>query len=290
MPPKLFIHIGAHKTGTTSIQRACWKDRSTLAEHGVLYPESNIYHFGHHRLAFALKKKRDPAKGDIPDLNQEIMALRKAIDQNPQDRILISSEAFFVSPPDGLTCLRDGLDGIETEIIAFVRRQDDYLLSFYNHSARKIGNNFTRPLRTHVANPRGISREISFLHWLQRWQRVFGSNAVHLRRYEDCDPLKALLNTIELSGDLITSAKRANPSAPGAVVEAVRFAKRIGFSCSAQKAVRDRAKRVFANWPARRLSSTKRKLILDAFAEENSEMFKSFGMENTYQAIGKNRL
>ena len=35
---QIILHVGMHKTGTTSIQNNCYRQRKTLAEHGIIYP------------------------------------------------------------------------------------------------------------------------------------------------------------------------------------------------------------------------------------------------------------
>lgn len=287
MARSLYIHIGAHKTATTAIQRACWQGRPALAQNDVLYPKTNIYHFGHHRLAFALKSRHDPKRGDIPDVAEEIEALRNAIEGAEQSRALISSEAFFVMPRAKLKHLRTALDGIDVRVIAFVRRQDDYLLSLYNQNARMIGNDFTRPLRTHVANPRGIGGEISYLRWLNLWREVFGADAVHLLRYEDRDPLAAVLDIVGLPEGLITTRSGVNVSSPAVVVETVRLAKRLGLPRWAQLVIHSTARRMFSGWPKRQLSNTQRARIIDEFSDENERLFATFGMRNTYRLESK---
>jgi hypothetical protein len=45
-PSRVFVHIGAPKTGTTFVQNVLWRNRETLAADGVLYPyESRHEHF-----------------------------------------------------------------------------------------------------------------------------------------------------------------------------------------------------------------------------------------------------
>src|SRR5258706_13501853 len=45
-----YIHIGPHKTGTTSIQWFLKENRAELLKHGYLVPESGSIHGGHHQL------------------------------------------------------------------------------------------------------------------------------------------------------------------------------------------------------------------------------------------------
>lgn len=44
--PKLVLHIGLHKTGTTSIQYSCNKNRHVLYGNSIAYPESSVLTLG----------------------------------------------------------------------------------------------------------------------------------------------------------------------------------------------------------------------------------------------------
>ncbi|KPP88004.1 MAG: Sulfotransferase domain [Rhodobacteraceae bacterium HLUCCO07] len=280
----LNIHIGAHKTATTALQSTFLRNSEILAQNGILYPDSNRLHFAHHRLSFALRGLKDHKHDDVPDFNIEIAELRKAIEDSPQPQIFISSEEFFVCSAKQLHRLHKALDlPINIRIIATIRRQDDYLLSVYNQRSKTIGNGFIRPLRWHVQNPRDINREISFFSHLKRWRKEFGANSVKLLRYEDGEPLAAMLEILGLPEKLITAPnKRVNQSTPSAVAEAVRVAKCLRLPRSGQIMVRELATRIFSGGKRRALSDTERRKILVEFASENDAMFSTFGMENTY--------
>lgn len=280
--PILYLHIGAHKTATTTVQGSFRRERDLLARHGLLYPMSNCYHFAQHRLAFALKGQRDPARGDRPKLAAEVTELRAAMEAQPLRHTFVSSEGFFATPERRLRELRAALDFAEVRVIAMVRRQDSYLLSLYNQHVMQLGNRFTLPLREHVSNPRGIAREISFLPWLKGWQEIFGQDAVRLLRYEDDDPLRAILDTLGLPGTLVTAPGRANVSAPAAATEVVRLAKRLRLPRWLQAVVAKASIQLCAGGPKPQLTETDRRRILEEFAADNEAMFAAFGMENTY--------
>ncbi len=46
----LVLHIGTHKTGTTAIQNAFWRNSVGLEKHRVIYPRLHRRHTGHHGL------------------------------------------------------------------------------------------------------------------------------------------------------------------------------------------------------------------------------------------------
>lgn len=285
MSRTLHIHIGAHKTATTMLQAAFLRNAEVLAENGVLYPETNRLHFAHHRLPFALRGRRDHKRGDVPDFDIEIAALRKAIERSSQRQIFISSEEFFVSSAKQLRKLHRALNFTSViRIIASIRRQDDYLLSVYNQNSKTIGNGFTRPLPWYVENPRTINREISFLSHLEKWRDEFGADSVSLLRYEDGEPLATMLGILGLPKSLIKAPERhVNQSMPSATVETVRLAKRLGLSLRAQSIIRSAASRVFAGWPKGQLTDAQRARIIAEFTDENERLFAAFGMTNTYR-------
>ena len=51
---RIILHIGVYKTGTTAVQSFLARNRSALAEQGVLYPESFTRFDAHHPLPWAL--------------------------------------------------------------------------------------------------------------------------------------------------------------------------------------------------------------------------------------------
>ena len=37
---KLWLHVGAHKTGTTALQDNLWRSRNVLSQYGIIYPDN----------------------------------------------------------------------------------------------------------------------------------------------------------------------------------------------------------------------------------------------------------
>ncbi|MEA5390971.1 hypothetical protein VB738_06815 [Cyanobium gracile UHCC 0139] len=133
---QVFIHIGTHKTGTTSLQ-ACLRTWSPeLAASGLLVPSAGTLSAtsGHHNLAFQLAgdSRYDPALGGLSELVAE---LRLASNLPHPRRAVISSEDFccLVEKPDGLHRLESTLrrEGHTVTWVMFLRRADDYSESLY---------------------------------------------------------------------------------------------------------------------------------------------------------------
>ena len=151
--PKLLLHIGTHKTGTTSIQRFCGANRDALRERGIWYPPADVgkfpSHYAHHRIAHAIAD-RDP-EFDASDAAHFFRRVRKQM--KPGEVCLISAEPMYrhMLPdpyPDGgpakleleeansrfdryAETVRDNLGSFDVTVLVMLRRQDSFLESLY---------------------------------------------------------------------------------------------------------------------------------------------------------------
>ena len=70
----LVLHIGGHRTGSTSIQAALHSSKSKLLSSGVLYPATGLQNVAHHTLAIALRETEasQPFEAMLEDLSREV--------------------------------------------------------------------------------------------------------------------------------------------------------------------------------------------------------------------------
>lgn len=119
--PRLFIHAGMHKTGTTYVQSLCNKNRVRLREGGVLYPPDALRpQPAHHGLPAALRSgcaDDDPALRWLRDLDAA------------REPILLSSETFCSLDAAALRRVRDALPNHTVVPILFFREWTAGLLS-----------------------------------------------------------------------------------------------------------------------------------------------------------------
>lgn len=149
---KLVIHIGTHKTATTTIQTTLNRNRASLRKSGIWYPSypeilpdvSN--HYAHLDLAKGLMSESNKFTPEQVAQFFEVLH-KKATAAGDVDTVLISSEPFYrgqtrTEAPywerrdEYIRNLRSLLPFDEPEVVIVLRRQDDYLESLYNEQVK----------------------------------------------------------------------------------------------------------------------------------------------------------
>jgi hypothetical protein len=132
-PRVAYIHIGTHKTGTTSLQAMLGANSTALRDAGVYVPMTGRIDRGfgaHHNIAWELggDPRFDPRHGTIE-------ALWREIDAANAPAVCISSEDFELLhvDPAAMELLRVGFLalGYQPTIVLWLRPQADYLESLY---------------------------------------------------------------------------------------------------------------------------------------------------------------
>lgn len=278
---ELILHIGAHKTATTTLQKALSQSKSLLRRANIIYPQIAWFQYAQHRLAFSLKNITDPARGDLPDPITEIAALNNTLARNPGQRVLISSEELFTLRPDALELLRDNLVAPKIRIIACVRRPDEMLLSIYNQKVKTPTNKFAFMLRHFLERPRAIDADLSYGIQLGKWMDCFGDDKMTVFTYEEGKPVDVFFGLLGLDAPVLKDPDE-NRSVPAQVCEIMRIAKATEFDKSLQQKLFNLAAVQFEGAPQYSLSYEQRLGILNAFAPEYDAIFARLGRENPY--------
>jgi hypothetical protein len=129
--PLFIIHVGLHKTGTTSIQNFLAKNALELKRNGFLYPNGGCPEnsSAHHNLAWQLAgdKRFNPAYGTVEKVVNETV--------NFPGNIIISSEDFenILGDTDRILPLTENviLSGRDIILVIYVRDQVSYAESLY---------------------------------------------------------------------------------------------------------------------------------------------------------------
>lgn len=188
---RVLLHIGLEKTGSTSIQFALARSRERLAAAGRLYPRS-AGRFSHVKLyCYASQGPLDEIKGQLGLRGpEELAAFRAGLERELAEEaarsgageLLLSNEhcSSRLLQAEELARLKALLDGLgdETRVLVYLRPQWDLLASHYSTYVKTGG---TRPLE--FPGEKALAGQYDFRAVIERWQAVFGAEAVTVRRY-----------------------------------------------------------------------------------------------------------
>lgn len=132
-----YLHVGPHKSGTTSIQWFLQENRTELLKHGYFVPESETKRGAHHTLAEGL------AGLDVGEHREPLVARSiRAIAETSAGAIIISSEAL-----EGLLRNRQQTEAffnrirelnLEPTLILFPRNQPQWINSSYASTVKSF--------------------------------------------------------------------------------------------------------------------------------------------------------
>jgi hypothetical protein len=280
---RLLIHAGIHRTGSTSLQRFLADNRAALAARGVAYPGEERNHQG---LAWALKRGESRAA--------EVLALvEAALAETGAELVVLSGEDFAILTDLGW--LREVAARHETRTVFYLRRQDHWLMSWYNQHVKWP---FDR--RKSRMDPAAFLAAIADFHWLDywaligRWQAVLGPGRVAVAILEPGQVEDVTGDFLDRLGigpgpgreGLTFSDERTNDSLPVHLLEIARSlglfdmrpGQRLRVLNALQAGLADKA------GPARTVySPEERNAILARFAASNRRLAReAFGRESLF--------
>lgn len=113
----VLLHIGPHKTGTTSIQGALHAARSQLQELGVVYPGVERQH---RRAALSVTGGKG-LWGERPQERADFDRLVADVAAEPERRVIVSSEGFCGADDDVARFVVDQLGGDRVHVVVTLR-------------------------------------------------------------------------------------------------------------------------------------------------------------------------
>jgi hypothetical protein len=182
--PRLILHLGTHKTGTTALQFFLRQQWQSLRHQGFLYPQIGTNDLAHLSLAKAVGTLHQQQDGQ--PLQDHLEQLKQQIITSATPTVVISSEHFFSMPLAWTETLIRGLETLAASITAvmYVRPQRELWRAIYNQKAKAL-----KVLPTHAAwgttdylSPVRI-RNMFYADYLDQFSRLIGRNNVVVRPY-----------------------------------------------------------------------------------------------------------
>lgn len=162
--PRLIVHIGTHKTGSSSLQWALRNNRDALIERGIFVPGHEEGDPGQH-LPFTAGFSGSEAPGAWH------ARLAEEVHASGCDNAVVSDETLETLGRDGAPeRIRDWAAsvGLDLVFVTFVRPQYDYANSIFQQNMR-VGSAVSP--REAIARIRGW-RRLDFLTYLSPWAEV----------------------------------------------------------------------------------------------------------------------
>lgn len=183
----LYLHIGAHKTGTTALQQSLYWNRQALEQRGASYVTSPDVAHLHGYLGLATPGRFLPE--GLKVLDPEAFAARLA--SATTDIVVGSSEnfSFFFQRP-AIEALGKALSRHfgKLRIVSYLRRQDRHAVSHHQEGAKPHRYSETELWGHGIrALPEAAPSHALYLDYNYRlglWAEVFGDEAMELRVYD----------------------------------------------------------------------------------------------------------
>lgn len=193
--PRLILHIGSHKTGTTSLQRFLHDSQAELRRSSILYPDAlrpPKESYGHHELP-RLADLRPDLRGDrfatmLADFEQEF-------ERSACETALLSSETLF--PVHHKAQIAEALRADRVEIYVSLRPQHDIASAMYYTHLR--GKQLPKSPPEYLPE---MARYFDYAAILNDWRTCYPNATFHVRRFEKGQPARS-----DAIGDFIDQLK-----------------------------------------------------------------------------------
>lgn len=174
--PKLYLHVGLPKTATTSIQRFLLDNRDALIKAGILYPNAGLQRLAHHPLGQLFNRRNLDWVKNV-DGGELYQSLREEMEATGCDTVIMSTESLVGTPK--LEELKEYFADFDTEIVLYLRRQDEWLESAYKDNLKTGASNLAPA--AYIEHRMAM---FDFERLVGRWAEVFGREHIHLGTFE----------------------------------------------------------------------------------------------------------
>lgn len=224
----VLLHIGPHKTGTTSIQGALHVARPRLLEHGVVYA-GNVRQ--HRRAAMPLTGGKG-LSGEPPQDRADWDQLVADVAGEPERRVIVSTEVFSEADDGVARFVVEQLGGDRVHVVVTLRPLARILPSAWQQFVRnRLRTPYDRWLTETLSHPEDRGTPGSF--WrrhhhdeqVERWASIVGPERLLVVVVDETDReflLRAFETAAGLPTGLLQEAARNNRSLTAPEIELIR--------------------------------------------------------------------
>lgn len=188
--PKVFLHIGMNKAGSSAIQSYFHSNRLRLKARDLLWPSTGLGAPGngegcHYDLSGKLGFGAKADIGSDDDLRDLRNQLDAEIDSANPETVVMSSE-FFVLNRDA-SLVRRFFEDLNPYIVVFLRRHDKWWASLYAQAIKTTPNPpWNRSFKGFYEFQKKTRRQyVEFAPFIRVWADIFGQDRVLVCPYEE---------------------------------------------------------------------------------------------------------
>lgn len=196
----MLLHVGTHKTATTSLQSTLSSASAELLAHGTLYPEAGRVGLAHHNIAWGLvgDDRFEPGRGFLDELADEVRVLRPPL-------VFLSSEDFeyLGHSVDSLRVLRRWIRqlGYKPLVVVSLRDVAGYLESLYAELVRHgLIEDFDLFVRSALSARQVVFRgwvfQLDYERLVASFAEVFGERSIVVIPFDGHDMVGRFLSYV----------------------------------------------------------------------------------------------
>ncbi|MEZ8083417.1 hypothetical protein [Enterovibrio norvegicus] len=176
---KIVLHIGTHKTGSTSLQSFLYENSNALLEQSVDYVISECVWKAHQPLGWFLQGNTAALKSLYPSYKYGVINnLEKKIKESNAKTIVLSSENIFLCDDvDKIIRLRDRFSDCKFEIVVYLREQFGFNKSWYYELVRADYYRYSGGFSQFLSENNYPTKYFSAL---EKWSKVFGCDSINV--------------------------------------------------------------------------------------------------------------
>lgn len=224
---RIVVHIGTHKTGTTSIQKTLSKNRKVLLREGILYPDYSMLRLGRHyaHIGMANALAGEHPKFSVRDAEKFFLRAQNAAEDRKVT--LLSAEPLYRQiladrPPQDIKTAKEYWDARDrfiarfreligpAEIAMVVRRQDEFAESMYQEQVKVT--RFSRDFKSFV---KSFWFHFDYLAQADAWARHFPTvRIVPFEKLKGRDITQRFLTALDITVTSIVDEPMQNVGMP----------------------------------------------------------------------------
>jgi len=300
--PRLVLHVGIHKTGTTTLQVSLKKLRRQLHERGVALITIEMMKKLPHERSWAARRTRNRLEAplfqhELRNLVEKEMAQVQAVSGAPTKQVLITNERLVGArmPSEGdapkfrpvaeasIVEVIKALSPGEVHLAMYTRRQDRLIESCYLWEIQKGLTHGVRDQFPYIDEP-----VLRYYDLAKRLKAIPGVDSMRVRPFEVISGgsllyLDDFLSNVGLQGELDLAGFDGDPSAnrsySGKALDIALQANAVLETKAERDKMRKFLKRAFpvGDYPsAMILSDEERTKLIELYADDNEQLFMTF--------------